>query len=558
MDKRGENDWERHEGTRMEPEEEGEIATRTRSKTKTEVNPLQDVTPISERTRSRTSGTFKIEQEKQPKDGWMKRAPTLMMFATFQLVNYMLSPTFYAETSTHILDKIGIKDNIDYGETVNSMNKNRNLWDNLRYVQALDLLNEEDEPDNALWNCKRVVQHRQVRKQGRTMYQVKCQWNDPNKALSWVDMNALILQDPIPIVAFARKVHIMDQDPFKNLVSYCTGDAPSHLARMYKVKQKGATAKFKFGVQVPLGLKNAYQLHKMNKNNYWQKAIDKELKQLNDYNTFRVLKLWEKPPPEYQKIPYHIVFDVKFDLRRKARLVAGGNWTNPDKEDLYSGVVGMESVRLGFFLGEQNGLSCCAADVGNAFLYGKTKEKVYIIAGSEFGPELQGRALIIYKSLYGLRTSSARFHEHCAEKLRQLGFKPSLFDCDFWYRDVGDHYEYLATFVDDLLVWSKDPMSIIEELKKSYILKGVGVPEYYLGGDVEILDQHWKEDGVGIALSAKTYIKNVIPKFETLFDEIKDPILIIQWKDIYDHIEYGADKCEDVADILETIVLKKT
>jgi uncharacterized protein Yka (UPF0111/DUF47 family) len=45
---------------------------------------------------------------------------------------------------------------------------------------------------------------------------------------------------------------------------------------------------------------------------------------------------------------------------------------------------------------------------------------------------------------------------------------------------------------------------------------------------------------------------------ETLFDKIKDPILIIKWKDIYDHIEYGADKCEDVADILETIVLKVT
>ena len=45
---------------------------------------------------------------------------------------------------------------------------------------------------------------------------------------------------------------------------------------------------------------------------------------------------------------------------------------------------------------------------------------------------------------------------------------------------------------------------------------------------------------------------------EELFDEIKDPILIIQWKDIYDHIEYAADKCEEVADILETIVLKKT
>ena len=44
----------------------------------------------------------------------------------------------------------------------------------------------------------------------------------------------------------------------------------------------------------------------------------------------------------------------------------------------------------------------------------------------------------------------------------------------------------------------------------------------------------------------------------TLFEEIKDPVLIIQWKDIYDRIEYGADKCEDIADILENIVLKKT
>ena len=43
---------------------------------------------------------------------------------------------------------------------------------------------------------------------------------------------------------------------------------------------------------------------------------------------------------------------------------------------------------------------------------------------------------------------------------------------------------------------------------------------------------------------------------QTLFEEIKDPILIIKWKDIYDQIEYGADKCEDVADILVTIVDK--
>lgn len=41
-----------------------------------------------------------------------------------------------------------------------------------------------------------------------------------------------------------------------------------------------------------------------------------------------------------------------------------------------------------------------------------------------------------------------------------------------------------------------------------------------------------------------------------LFDDIKDPILIIKWKEIYEHLEDAADKCEDVANVLEAIVLK--
>ena len=86
-------------------------------------------------------------------------------------------------------------------------------------------------------------------------------------------------------------------------------------------------------------------------------------------------------------IPYHMVYDVKFDMRRKARLVAGGNWTVTPKEDIYSGVIKMDSVRLGFALAAMHNLDVCAADVGNAFLYGKTKEKVMIKASPEFGED---------------------------------------------------------------------------------------------------------------------------------------------------------------------------
>jgi hypothetical protein len=42
------------------------------------------------------------------------------------------------------------------------------------------------------------------------------------------------------------------------------------------------------------------------------------------------------------------------------------------------------------FLGKLCGLSCCAFDIGNAFLYEKTKEKVFMTAGPEFGANLHG------------------------------------------------------------------------------------------------------------------------------------------------------------------------
>jgi hypothetical protein len=60
----------------------------------------------------------------------------------------------------------------------------------------------------------------------------------------------------------------------------------------------------------------------------------------------------------------------------------------------------MDTVRIGFFLGELYGLSCCECDIGNAFLYGKTNEKVYITAGLEFGANLHGKNQIIDESLY--------------------------------------------------------------------------------------------------------------------------------------------------------------
>jgi hypothetical protein len=43
--------------------------------------------------------------------------------------------------------------------------------------------------------------------------------------------------------------------------------------------------------------------------------------------------------------------------------------------------------------------------------------------------------------------------------------------------------------------------------------KECSISEYYLGGNVEFLGETWKNQELGLALSAKTYIQNAIPKF---------------------------------------------
>jgi hypothetical protein len=164
-------------------------------------------------------------------------------------------------------------------------------------------------------------------------------------------------------------------------VSDFIDDAPQLRSRVANVFQAvtNRTPKFKFGVEVPYSISHALRLDTQNGNNFWREAIDKELKQLNNYKTLHL-----KQPHEnlngYTRIPYHCVFDVKFDGRRKCCLVAGGNHMTPTKESVFSGVVNILSVRIGFLLASLNDLQICAADIGNAFLYGRTREKVYIRA----------------------------------------------------------------------------------------------------------------------------------------------------------------------------------
>jgi Reverse transcriptase (RNA-dependent DNA polymerase) len=112
------------------------------------------------------------------------------------------------------------------------------------------------------------------------------------------------------------------------------------------------------------------------------------------------------------------------------------------------------------FLAKLNSLELWGADIGNAYLEAKTKEKVYISGGPAFGL-LEGHTLLVDKDIYGLRSSGLCWHQRFADVLRAMGFIPRKAKADIWMRENNNLYEYIAVYVDDLLIAARNPKDIV-------------------------------------------------------------------------------------------------
>ena len=283
-----------------------------------------------------------------------------------------------------------------------------------------------------------------------------------------------------------------------------------------KLESYKSNTVYMFGHEVPRNHGQALELDRKNNNTKWADSEKVETDQLLEYEVFEDLGHYTtaKAPEGYKKITLHFVYAVKHDGRHKSRAVAGGHLTETPTESVYSGVVSLRGVRLVVFLAELNNLKLWQTDVGNAYLEAQTKEKVYIIAGPEFG-ELKGHLLVVRKALYGLKTSGLRWHERFADVLREMNFKSCPAEPDIWLRDTGDHYEYIAVYCDDLTIASRDPSAITTELinTHNFKLKGTGDINYLLGCD------YFRDKGGCLCMRPKKYVDKMMATYERLFGE---------------------------------------
>jgi Reverse transcriptase (RNA-dependent DNA polymerase) len=78
--------------------------------------------------------------------------------------------------------------------------------------------------------------------------------------------------------------------------------------------------------------------------------------------------------------------------------------------------------------------------------------------------------------MYGFRSSGLCWHQLFVDVLRLMGFNPSKADADIWMRESNGLYQYIALYVDDLLIAARYPNEIIIALseKHEFKLKGFG------------------------------------------------------------------------------------
>ena len=389
----------------------------------------------------------------------------------------------------------------------------------ITYNQMLDFITRDEDTDIA-WKFKRIVSHQGPLKPDHpdykgSMYNVMIEWESGE--ISTEPLSIIAADDPVTCAVYAKEKNLLELSGWKRFKSIAKRE--KKLLRMVnqaKLRSYNTAPRYKYGFEVARNYQHALKLDELNKNTRWQDAVDAELTQIDEYDTFQDIghKAKAKPPPGYRKIRVHLVFDVKHDGRHKARLVADGHLTDVPVESVYSGVVSLRGFRLVLFLAELNKLETWATDIGNAYLEAETAEKVYIEAGPEFG-DRYGHLLIIRKALYGLRSSGARWHDKLSDCLRELGFKPCKAEPDIWMRRNGDIYEYVAVYVDDLAMVLRKPQEFIDILttKYNFKLKGTGPIAFHLGMDV-----YRDDDGI-LCLAPRKYIERMVANYERIFGE---------------------------------------
>ena len=212
----------------------------------------------------------------------------------------------------------------------------------MTYDQIMDHIEKHGE-DSIQWEINKIVEHHGPLNKDHpdfigSTYNVIVEW--ANGEHTTEPLSIIAADSPVTCAIYAKENNLLNTTGWKQF---------HKLANQYnKILQSANKAKirnflkpkFKYGVQVPRNYKRAMEFDKQNKCTLWNNATKLEMDHMNGYTVFKDMgKGYKMDDSIWTKIRVHLVYDVKHDLRHRARLVAGGHLTPEPDTSTYSGVV---------------------------------------------------------------------------------------------------------------------------------------------------------------------------------------------------------------------------
>ncbi|CAI7894873.1 unnamed protein product [Closterium sp. NIES-53] len=222
----------------------------------------------------------------------------------------------------------------------------------------------------------------------------------------------------------------------------------------------------------------------------WKKAMDSELKSIEENGTWELVEL----PEGRKEITSKWLFKIKSDAdgnieRYKSRLKAKGYQQKEkvDYKELFAPVVKPTTLRTLLAGAAIKGWVVKQMDVTTAFLNGILKEEIFMVQPEGFD-DGSGRVWKLKKALYGLKQAPRQWYLKLREVLEEIRFTPSSADHSLFLFGEGEQMSFMVVYVDNILIFSPSSDLVKEgmlKLQDKFKCKALGDVSFYLGLHIE-------------------------------------------------------------------------
>ncbi|CAI5502549.1 unnamed protein product [Closterium sp. Naga37s-1] len=222
----------------------------------------------------------------------------------------------------------------------------------------------------------------------------------------------------------------------------------------------------------------------------WKKAMESELKSIEENDTFELVELPEGRTAITSKWLFKIKSDADGKIERyKSRLVAKGYQQKEkvDFKELFAPVVKPTTLRTLFAGAAIKGWVVKQMDIVTAFLNGILEEEIFMAQPEGFD-DGSGRVWKLKKALYGLKQAPRQWYMKLREVLEGIGFTPSTADHSLFMLGEGEQRSFMVVYVDDILIFSPSSDLVKEvmlKLQDKFKCKALGDVSFYLGLHIE-------------------------------------------------------------------------